>query len=166
MDPLVKNLPLIVSVAGSSIALFGILSFDFLYDKGFTFSLTNRLFVLWSKISSFFFHAAYFDLVYNNIFLNLLDVSYMTTNKYIDKGILEYFGPFGFYKGFYSLSSLFKKLTPSIVFFSIGWMFFAIVFFLFFLVFHFSSFIFFSLNPGLVFLTLFFLIQSSLHINK
>jgi len=90
--------------------------------------------------------------------LDLLQVSYVTTNKYIDKGILEFFGPFGFFKFFRTLSLNAKAFTPTIVFFTVGLMFFFIVFFLFFIFLHFSLFSFLVLNPGLLFLVLLFVL--------
>ena len=108
----------------------------------------------WNKVASFFYHSGYFNTVYNNIFLNLLEVSYISTNKYIDKGILEFFGPYGFYKFFRNISLKTQSVTPTIIFFTVGWMFFFIVFFLSFLFFHFSIFSFLFLNTGLVFLTI------------
>jgi len=68
--------------------------------------------------------------VYNNWFINFFKLSYVTTNKYIDKGLLELFGPFGIYKLSRQLSKSSVKNSPNIIFFMIGWMFFFIVFIL------------------------------------
>lgn len=54
------------------------------------------------------------------MFLGLLEFSYVTTNKYIDKGSLEFFGPFGFYKFFRAFSLNAKTFAPTIVFFTVG----------------------------------------------
>ena len=103
---------------------------------------------------SFFYHAGYFNLIYNNIFLTFFEFSYITTNKYIDKGILEFFGPFGFYKFFRNFSINTKNFTPTIIFSIVGWMFFFLVFFILFISLHFNFLIFLILNPGLIFLVI------------
>lgn len=59
-------------------------------------------------------------MVYNTIFVKTLNFSYNSTNKYIDKGILEFFGPFGVYLLLNKLSIKTKQFTPTVIFFVIG----------------------------------------------
>jgi NADH-ubiquinone oxidoreductase chain 5 len=127
LNPLVKNLPLFISILGSLIAFFGIYFINSVGNKTSFFPLSTS-FIYWNKISAFFYNAGYFNTIYNNWFLRFFQFSYITTNKYIDKGILEFFGPFGFYKLFRSLSKKSISLMPNIIFFMLGWMFFFIVF--------------------------------------
>jgi len=101
--------------------------------------------------------------LYNEIFDQLFKVSYIFTNKWIDQGILQIIGPYGFYKFFRAISLSMKYSQPSNVFFSIGWIFFFIVFFLLFLFFHISYFIFLLHNPGLVFLIIVCVVKSKFY---
>lgn len=85
----------------------------------------------------FFYHAGFFNAVYNDIFLSLYKFSYTVNTKIIDKGFLELLGPFGFYKLFFLLSSFAKELTPSFMFVLIGVFFFYLVFLIaLFIIFH------------------------------
>jgi len=119
ISPLIKNLPLILSFFGVLLGCSAIFLYDYV-SKRFELSSDNSKFLLWNSVSSFFYHAGYFNTFYNNFFLDFLEVSYFTTNKYIDKGILELFGPFGFYKLFRILSLNAKSFMPTIVFFTVG----------------------------------------------
>jgi hypothetical protein len=93
-------------------------------------------FNLWFRsFSTFFFSALFFNLFYNKLFDFLFVNSYLICNKIVDKGFFEFFGPFGFYKGFRILSLIVKVYPPSVIFFNIGFMFLAITFFLFYMFF-------------------------------
>ena len=159
LPPIIKNLPLILSIFGSSFAFFGIFFYDYLVINSKINSI-YPIFFIWNAISSFFYHSGYFNTLYNNIFLGLLEFSYVTTNKNIDKGYLEFFGPFGFYKFFRSFSLNAKTFVPTIVFFTVGWMFFFLVFFILFMFFNFPFFSFLVLNPSLIFMVLVFILFS------
>lgn len=126
ISPLIKNLPLIVSLCGSFIAFFFIFFYKLILNKYSTVSVSNFLIFIWNKCSAFFFNAGFFDLVYNSYFFKIYKFSYISTNKYIDKGLLEWFGPYGAYIFVRKWSLWIKTFTPSILFFTIGFMFFAL----------------------------------------
>lgn len=77
--------------------------------------------------SSFFFHSGFFNYMYNRWYNTIYFSSYGLTTKFLDKGLLEYLGPVGFYRLMYWLSISFRSL-PSFVFFQIGSMVFGITF--------------------------------------
>ena len=162
ISPFVKNLPLLVSLFGFFIGTFSTLYFS---RKSFISSSVNpSLFnQIWSSISAFFSAAGYFNAVYNRIFLIFFNLSYISANKYLDKGWLELLGPFGLYKVFRSFSSFLRANPPSIIFFSVGYMFFSLVFFTLFLFLHSQIFIFLALNQGLVIISLLMLLGAWLN---
>lgn len=64
------------------------------------------------------------------------------------------------YKFFRSFNLFLRNNPPSIIFFSIGFMFFAIVFFMLFLFLHSKLFIFLAFNKGLIIISLVMLLSS------
>lgn len=146
VSPLVKNLPLLLSVAGSFICL---LSF-YLFDRVFFFNRESRFYNLSLKfinfVSPFFFFSGFFNVIYNDLFLCLLKFSYEVNTKTIDKGFIELFGPYGFYKFFYFLHFLFKVFSPSVIFFCICLFFLALCFVIFFFIYVYFIFLVISLN--------------------
>lgn len=159
LHPLIKNLPIIVSIIGFFVGTFFT---NYFFNKSYSTTVfpLNILFFFWNKISAFFYSAGYFNTIYNNIFLDIFKISYITSNKYIDKGWLEFLGPFGMYKFFRTFNIFLKNNPPSVIFFSIGFMFFSLVFFMFFLFLHSKLFIFFALNKGLIVISFLMLLQN------
>lgn len=80
---------------------------------------------------AFGYHAGFFNVLYNNLFIILYNTSYSYNNKLLDKGFFEYFGPFGIYKFFYNLKNLFPYAYPFLITISLFMMFLSIIIFLF-----------------------------------
>lgn len=112
------------------------------------------------------FNAGYFNTLYNDIFLKIFKISYSTTNKHIDKGFLEFFGPFGLYKFFRTSYFKLRYMPAPVIFLYIGYMFISIIVFLLFLVLHVKLIIFLSYNMGILCISLIILILDSFFGNK
>ena len=84
----VKLIPLFISFFGY-ILIMGYLNFLQHNYKNWKFL---------SFFSFFFFFAGFFNFIYNEIFLLIFKVSYLINVKWLDKGYLEFFGPYGLYK--------------------------------------------------------------------
>lgn len=74
------------------------------------------LYPIWFLFASWSFNAGFFNNLYNKLFLLLLEISYISINKYLDKGLFEYFGPYGFYKLFMFIRKNLFIPTYSILF--------------------------------------------------
>jgi len=71
-------------------------------------------YLIYPYIAASGYHAFFFNNIYNFVYLRIFTISYLNFNKYFDRGIFEYFGPFGIYKlcrAFYTYS---QKLFPFI----------------------------------------------------
>lgn len=116
VHPLIKNLPIILSF------LIMIILFFFLENSWFIFCNYNKLYrsflIFYYHIAPFFYYALFFNKLYNKLYSVIIKFSYLIFIKYIDKGILEVIGPFGFYKFFKNLNNiLFHSITPLIFFY-------------------------------------------------
>jgi hypothetical protein len=78
---------------------------------------SDKIYIIYLKLLSFFYYALFFDRLYNLIYLNTLNYSYLITAKYIDKGFLEFFGPFGIYKLFRNISLSLQNIIPQLLFY-------------------------------------------------
>jgi NADH-quinone oxidoreductase subunit L len=126
LSPLQRNLPLLVSFMGVLLATFGLRYWKLIVRGAF-----GRWLVRWHRrFSTFFFHSGFFNAFYNKFFSQLFIVSYENFTKLVDKGFLEFFGPVGFYR-LTSALSLALRRWPNFVFFQVGSMFFALLFWLF-----------------------------------
>jgi hypothetical protein len=121
-----------------------------LSSSSYSINFYGKFSIIWNKISSFFYNAGFFNSIYNDIFLDFFEISYESSNKYMDKGFIEFFGPFGFYKFFKSFNDYLINTSPSVIFFDIGYMFFSLIFFFIFLFFHSKIFLFLLMNLGLI----------------
>jgi hypothetical protein len=83
----------------------------FIYYKLFSQRYIKRL---WYSIKSFGYHAGYFNIFYDVLFKNIYIASYEHFTKYLDKGLFEYSGPWGFYKLFKYLNKKSILLFPTI----------------------------------------------------
>lgn len=97
---IIKNLPIFFSLFAlyiTSILLniidlltkFDIYKINQLYNN----YLRNYLY----NFSSFSYHAAYFNLIYNNIFIRFAKNMYLIYIKSLDRGFFEYIGPYGIF---------------------------------------------------------------------
>lgn len=137
LPPLVKNLPVLLSGVGTALG-WGLIEAGAWLKSGVSvvgsyFSPRvrrgrpgSRLYVWGRSLSTFFSSALFVNLFYNKVFDALFYYSYELCNKSVDKGGLEWWGPFGFYKGVRRLSLLVKTYPPSVIFFNLGFMFLAL----------------------------------------
>lgn len=90
----IKDLPLSFAIIGIFFTWF----FYIQHNLNF-FNKLGSLFIfqIFINISNIGFNAFYFNNLYNFIFLSLYKLLYLINVKYLDKGIFEYFGPFGIY---------------------------------------------------------------------
>ena len=112
IHPLIKNLPIILCFLNMYI-------FNFLLNIKINKKLfySDTIYIIYLKLLSFFYYALFFDRLYNLIYLNTLNYSYLITAKYIDKGFLEFFGPFGIYKLFRNISLSLQNIIPQLLFY-------------------------------------------------
>lgn len=73
-----------------------------------------------------FYHALFFNVLYNNIFINVYKYSYYIHTKSMDKGVWEYLGPVGIYRTTRVLSKNVRNLSYSLSV-TLAYMFFGIV---------------------------------------
>lgn len=155
LNPVIKNIPFIFSCLGLCL---GFVLFYFGQIFLFYYSFLNFMFLLkyLLNLKMFFFFFGYFNVIYNYFFLVFFSLSYINYNKFIDKGFLEFFGPFGFYKFFRYSSRIFSKLQMYQVFFIIALMFFSLIVFFLILILHVKFFFVVSNNVSLFLISLFF----------
>jgi NADH-ubiquinone oxidoreductase chain 5 len=103
-----KLLPLIFTV---SLSILAILLSEFLPKTILNFKLSN----LGYNIFSFFNQRFYIELIYNKYVTNLVLKLGGQTTKVLDKGSVEYFGPYGLELVFTSLSKKIARLDTNIV---------------------------------------------------
>ena len=117
IHPLIKNLPIILSL------LIMILLFFLLDNSWFFFlnynSLYKKLLSYYYYVAPFFYYALFFNKLYNNLYALIIKYSYTIFIKYIDKGLLEVIGPFGFYKFFKKFNYILMNSVTSLIFFYI-----------------------------------------------
>ena len=148
LHPLVKNLPVIVSLFGCFLSV-GFLNYYLSANPVNSFS--SVFFIgIWNTVSSFFFNSGFFNFIYNFFFLELFKFSYFINNKYLDKGYFEYFGPFGLYRFFRLLARFFYSNPPSLIFFYIFVMFSSLFVFFFLLFISSKCFFVILINNGLL----------------
>lgn len=105
-----KNLPFLTGICGTLLAL---LLNTFLKDYIFVLKLTN----LGRFVYIFFNRKWFFDLIYNHYIVNkCLDFGYYISFKLIDKGVLEWIGPFGISKLAYKFSTVVTSLQTGIIY--------------------------------------------------
>ena len=104
----IKLLPALLSLFGASLAIF-------LYHKSSTFiiELTDNL--IGQKLYTFFNGKYFFDIIYNNYFINKgLDLGYKIS-KVLDRGIIEMVGPYGLSHTLTNTGKNISKLDTGII---------------------------------------------------
>lgn len=131
IHPLIKNLPVILSL------LFMLITYNFLYNVRFWIlthwhhkEIYKLLYPYWNNLAAFFYHAGFINTIYNYFFLNIINISYNHTTKYLDKGFFELIGPYGLYKGFHFLHYFLQFSLYSFISITIFFMFLGICLFL------------------------------------
>lgn len=105
----IKLIPFFFSMCGIG---FSFILFYFMSSINIL-TLSTRFF----SIFSFFSKKWYFDLLYNQYFVrSFFFFSYRVTFKYVDRGILEFFGPLGLVRSLNNLSSGVTNLQSGFVF--------------------------------------------------
>ncbi len=145
IHPIIKNLPIILCFINMYIFYTIFISLNLLKNNPYFFSILN-------KLSALFFYALFFNKLYNNLFNQVFKLSYIIQAKYIDKGILELIGPFGFYKFFRLLHFKLNNFIPSLLFNYLFIFFFSFFLFLVLLSISFNTYFFIiASNTGLIF---------------
>jgi hypothetical protein len=112
VHPIIKNLPVILSLLSSFIA--------YIFLHYFTSYEGKNIFII---IFGFFYHAGGFNRIYNYSYLSIFKFSYVSVNKYLDKGLFEYFGPYGLYKFFRLMHKVIRDIWVTNILFNIFFMF-------------------------------------------
>lgn len=90
LHPLIKNLPIILSIFGMFfgyfVYYFFLLNFNNNKKIGFKFFI-----IIANTLNPFFYYAGFFNFIYNKIFNILYIFSYNVNTKNLDKGYFEYF---------------------------------------------------------------------------
>lgn len=73
-------------------------------------------------MAPFFYFAQFYNVLFNGTLLAIWRGAYGTQSKLVDKGFVEYFGPFGFYKGFYAIAQYCRRGGPGSLVFSLALM--------------------------------------------
>lgn len=73
-------------------------------------------------MAPYFYFAQYYNVLFNGTLLALWRGAYGTQNKLLDKGFVEYFGPYGVYKGFYAGAHYVRRGGPGSLVFSLALM--------------------------------------------
>jgi NADH-ubiquinone oxidoreductase chain 5 len=89
------SLPLIIKLLPALLSLFGASLAIFLYHKSSTFIIDLTDNFIGQSLYTFFNGKYFFDIIYNNYFINKgLDLGYKIS-KVLDRGIIEMVGPYG-----------------------------------------------------------------------
>jgi len=123
VDPLIKNLPLIISIGGWIIGLFLIYNL-----QSYTSYIYLRYIILKINyiLTTSLYNPLFFNTLYNSIFINMYKYSYYIHTKTLDKGIWEYLGPVGIYRLLNKLSYQTNNMSNSLTL-GLGLMFFGVV---------------------------------------
>src|SRR6266852_5965034 len=109
------SLPLIIKLLPALLSLFGASLAIFLYHKSSTFiiDLTDNL--IGQKIYTFFNGKYFFDIIYNNYFINKgLELGYIIF-KVLDRGIIEMVGPHGLSQTLTNTGKNISKLDTGVI---------------------------------------------------
>lgn len=150
LHPVIKNLPTMLSLLGLFLGLIISNYITKISSSKNSISAFGIFSSLYNKVSAFFYNAGFFNYIYNEAFLKAFEFSYESSNKYMDKGFIEFFGPFGLYKLFKNLNDYFRNTSPVVIFFDVGYMFFCLIIFFIFLLLHSKIFLFLLSNLGLI----------------
>lgn len=126
ISPLIKNLPTLLCLVLSFIMI--ILNNVL---KAFAEKPTHTLYIKTShfynkKLNKFIdrfniiaYNAGFYNTIYNNLFINYGNNIYYIYTKLLDRGLLEFFGPYGIYRLFSSLYMYYEKWIIVLISFNI-----------------------------------------------
>jgi proton-translocating NADH-quinone oxidoreductase chain L len=104
----IKDLPLIFTLIGiwyvwiffkitdTNSSFFTIVKKN-IYDYHYSYIIYNFFLNYYYNLCNVGYNAFFFNNLYNYIFIKLYKLFYIVNIKYLDKGVFEYFGPFGLY---------------------------------------------------------------------
>jgi NADH-ubiquinone oxidoreductase chain 5 len=125
LNPLVKNIPLLLTIIG-------ILFTYFLINlKNKNKILFLFYFLIKNKMYTFFYNGAFFNFFYNKILVLLIKLFYIINIKYIEKGFLELYGPVGLYLKFKKFNIESKFFASSYIYITLFFIFVLLIFILF-----------------------------------
>lgn len=128
IHPLIKNLPVILSLSALFIAWFFLYYLDYvLIYKSNRYPIYNYLYNLYCVIASWGYQAGFFNTIYNALLQKIFKMSYIEINKYLDKGFFELFGPYGAYKQTRRLHIALKFSCYSLIYITISMMFIGVI---------------------------------------
>jgi proton-translocating NADH-quinone oxidoreductase chain L len=122
LTPFQRNLPLLLSFWGIFFATVGLRY----WKKIIRGQLGRLVLAFYRPLSTFFYHSGFFNTIYNGLFNGVYLGSYIGFTKLLDKGVLEFFGPVGFYRLVAYFSYRLRR-WPNFIFFQIGSMFFSVL---------------------------------------
>nr|WRO45329.1 NADH dehydrogenase subunit 5 [Russula virescens] len=109
------SLPLIIKLLPALLSLFGASSAIFLYHKSPTFIIDLTDNFIGQNLYTFFNGKYFFDIIYNNYFINLgLNLGYKIS-KVLDRGIIEMIGPYGLSHTLTNTGKNISKLDTGII---------------------------------------------------
>jgi len=149
LNPLIKNIPLIVSFIGIIIYIF----FYKIIIKNK--KLYNFLFLIKKYIYIKFYNAGFFNLIYNKIYIYFLYLCYNINVKIIEKGYFELIGPIGFYLLLRNLSYKSRFLNPFFINIAILLIYLFIIIILYYILLYYYLFI----NNIIILLLLYYIIE-------
>jgi len=109
------SLPLIIKLLPALLSLFGASSAIFLYHKSPTFIIDLTDNFIGQNLYTFFNGKYFFDIIYNNYFINKgLNLGYKIS-KVLDRGIIEMIGPYGLSHTLTNTGKNISKLDTGII---------------------------------------------------
>lgn len=111
VSPFIKNLPILCSLFFMFLTCIRWHILDMAINTGYIYSKnflrTKNFYYIY--LSSFSYYAGFFNLFYNNIFINFTNKVYLTYVKTLDRGFFELIGPFGIYLFFRNIHYYYKN---------------------------------------------------------
>lgn len=105
-----KYLPLLASITGIIMFYISINYYSFVSTVFFNSVMAPRIYKFVNKAMAFDY------LLVDNLFSYLMNFSYMIIYKYIEKGLFEFFGPFGLYNVLLSIYNKLSNLNTGLIF--------------------------------------------------
>lgn len=131
IHPLIKNLPVILSLSALFSSWFLLYYIDYiLIYKSNRYPLYKFFYRVYCIIASWGYQAGFFNTIYNFFFKYVFITSYVEINKYLDKGFFELLGPYGIYKNIRFLHYALKFSWYSIGYVTISMMFIGVILFI------------------------------------
>jgi len=122
IDPLryslvdIEFIPLVFKLFPLGLTLCGVLLAFFFYSLNIELFFSIKKSSIYNFIYTFLLKKWYVDKLYNTLFsANILKFSHSYTYKIVDRGLLEFVGPFTFFMSTYKISSLLNILQSGVI---------------------------------------------------